>query len=149
MTAPTASVGSRLVTLERARELLGAESEGLSDADVSRICRELDDYARLLIRIDARQQTQKEGVRAPAQDPPGEEQRSGDAPAAGDIPARAALKSHVRGKAGHRWKVTPALERQVREMRAAGATIGAISSEVKLNRTTVDEILRTAKPAPC
>ncbi len=138
------------ISLERARELLGEEARDLSDESIARVCRELDDYARLLLRIDARRQgeLQQEGAPAPAQASPGEEPRSEAAPTKGDKPASAAPRPHARGRAGHRWKVTPTLERQVREMRAAGATIGAIASEVKLNRTTVDKILRAVELAP-
>lgn len=50
------------ISLERARELLGVEAVGLSDIDVARICRELYDYAMLLIRMDARQQEVKASV---------------------------------------------------------------------------------------
>jgi hypothetical protein len=37
------------ITIERARELLGAEGDRLSDQEVAQQCRELEDYSRLLM----------------------------------------------------------------------------------------------------
>lgn len=50
------------MTVERARGLLGRAADRLSDEEISRRCRELDDYARLLIRIDSRQQEERRQV---------------------------------------------------------------------------------------
>jgi len=57
-----------LIPLDRARELLGAEGDRLSDSEVSQLCRELEDYARLLNRrcerkLESRQvERQEQGV---------------------------------------------------------------------------------------
>lgn len=39
-----------LVPLDRARAILGREADNLSDDQVARMCRELEDYARLIVR---------------------------------------------------------------------------------------------------
>ena len=38
------------ISVERARAILGREADNLSDDQVARMCRELEDYARLIVR---------------------------------------------------------------------------------------------------
>ena len=47
----SAPAGAEPFNLERARLLLGGESERLTDAEVERLCRELRELARLHIRL--------------------------------------------------------------------------------------------------
>lgn len=39
-----------LIPLDRARAILGREADNLSDDQVTRMARELEDYARLIVR---------------------------------------------------------------------------------------------------
>lgn len=48
-----------LIPLDRARALLGREADNLSDEEVTRMGRELEEYARLLVRIDDQRQAVK------------------------------------------------------------------------------------------
>lgn len=47
------------MTLERARALMGPEADRLSDEEIARQCRELEELARLHVRLYDQQQAQK------------------------------------------------------------------------------------------